>query len=126
MLLQVVGGLGRVEHDRGVEEREEHDQRDIEHQEQRPAVAELRRQPLVSHSGPSPALKLATVVGSSSSDEAKIGGITPEVLSLSGRCEDCPSNIRLPTWRFGYWISRRRCGALHEHDEGDHDDRHHG
>jgi hypothetical protein len=33
-----------------------------------------------------PALKLATVVGSSSSDEAKIGGMTPEVLSLSGRC----------------------------------------
>jgi hypothetical protein len=28
-----------------------------------------------------------------SSDEAKIGGITPEVLSLSGRCEDWPSNI---------------------------------
>src|SRR5215470_12257520 len=49
------------------------------------------------------------VVGNSSSDEAKIGGITPEVLSLSGRCEDWPSNILLPTWRFGYWISSRRC-----------------
>ena len=63
----------------------------------------------VSHSGPCPAVKLATVVGSNSSEEAKIGGITPEVLSLSGRCEDCPSNMRLPTWRFGYWIRRRRC-----------------
>jgi hypothetical protein len=30
------------------------------------------------------------VVGSSSSDEAKIGGMTPEVLSFSGRCEDSP------------------------------------
>ncbi len=49
------------------------------------------------------------MVGSSSSEEAKIGGITPEVLSLSGRCEDCPSNIWLPTWRLGYWMSRRRC-----------------
>ena len=63
----------------------------------------------LNHSGPWPALKLATVVGSSSSDEAKIGGMTPEVLSLSGRCEDWPSNMRLPTWRLGYWISSRRC-----------------
>ena len=63
----------------------------------------------LSHSGPCPALKFATVVGSSSSEEAKIGGITPEVLSLSGRCEDWPSNMRLPTWRLGYWISSRRC-----------------
>ncbi len=63
---------------------------------------------VVSQPGPEPALKLATVVGSSSSEEAKIGGITPEVLSLSGRCEDWPSNMRLPTWRLGYWISSRR------------------
>ena len=48
---------------------------------------------MLSHSGPFPVLKLATVVGSSSSDDAKIGGITPDVLSLSGRCEDWPSNI---------------------------------
>ena len=42
---------------------------------------------------PAPPLaeKLATVVGSSSSDEAKIGGITPEVLSFSGRNEVWPS-----------------------------------
>src|SRR5947199_184296 len=40
--------------------------------------------------------------------DAKIGGITPEVLSLSGRCELCPSIIRLPTWRLGYWMRRRR------------------
>src|SRR5665213_4541086 len=62
---------------------------------------------VVSQPGPEPALKLATVVGSSSSDDAKIGGITPEVLSLSGRCEDWPSNMRLPTWRLGDWISSR-------------------
>ena len=52
--------------------------------------------------------KPATVAGSSSSDEAKIGGMTPEVLSFSGRCEVSPWNMRLPTWRFGYWISSRR------------------
>ena len=49
------------------------------------------------------------MVGSNSSEDAKIGGITPEVFSFSGRCEDWPSNILLPTWRFGYWISSRRC-----------------
>ena len=53
--------------------------------------------------------KPATVAGSRSSDEAKIGGMTPDVLSFSGRCEVSPWNIRLPTWRFGYWMSRRRC-----------------
>ena len=31
------------------------------------------------------------VVGSSSSDDAKIGGMTPEVFSFSGRNEVCPS-----------------------------------
>ena len=31
--------------------------------------------------------QLSTVSGISSSDEAKIGGITPAVLSLIGRCE---------------------------------------
>jgi hypothetical protein len=36
---------------------------------------------------PSAAWKLAIVAGSSSSEEAKIGGITPAVLSLSGRNE---------------------------------------
>ena len=63
---------------------------------------------VVSQPGPCPAVKFATVTGRSSSDEAKIGGMTPEVLSFSGRCEESPWNMRLPTWRFGYWISSRR------------------
>ena len=54
-------------------------------------------------------MKLASVAGSSSSDEAKIGGMTPEVLSFSGRCEASPPNILLPTWRFGYCTRMRRC-----------------
>ena len=45
--------------------------------------------------------KFATVAGSSSSEDAKIGGITPEVFSFSGRNEVWPSYMRLPTWRFG-------------------------
>ena len=55
------------------------------------------------------ALKPATVVGISRIDDAKIGGMTPETLSFSGRCEDSPPNILLPTCRLGYCTSSRRC-----------------
>ena len=50
-----------------------------------------------------------TVIGISSSEDAKIGGMTPAVLSLSGRWEDSPPIILLPRWRLGYWIRIRRC-----------------
>jgi len=40
--------------------------------------------------------KFAMVIGSSRSEEAKIGEITPALLSLSGRCEESPWNMRLP------------------------------
>ena len=60
------------------------------------------------HSGPCPALNPATVIGSSSSDDAKIIGITPAVLSLSGRWVLSPPNIFCPTWRFGYCTTMRR------------------
>ena len=49
------------------------------------------------------------VAGSSSSEDAKIGGMTPAELTLSGRNDDSPPTMRLPCWRLGYWISRRRC-----------------
>src|SRR3546814_3648305 len=62
-----------------------------------------------SHSGPLPADICATVIGISSSELAKIGGMTPETFSFSGRCELSPPNIRLPTWRLGYWTRMRRC-----------------
>src|SRR3954471_16578279 len=101
VLLQIVRGFSRIEHDRRIEKGEEDDERDIENQEQgRPWPSWVVI--VTNQSGPCPALKLATVVGSSKSEEAKIGGITPEVLSLSGRCEDWPSNMRLPTCRLGY------------------------
>ena len=51
------------------------------------------------------------VAGKSSSEEAKIGGITPEVLILSGRCEASPPYMRLPTWRLGYCTTIRRCAV---------------
>ena len=35
--------------------------------------------------------KVASVVGSSSSEEAKIAGITPAGFTLIGRCEEPPS-----------------------------------
>ncbi len=43
--------------------------------------------------------QLAIVAGKSSRLEAKIGGITPDMLSLNGRCVDVPANTRRPCWR---------------------------
>ena len=44
--------------------------------------------------------QLAIVAGNSSRLEAKIGGITPDMLSLNGRCVVVPANMRRPCWRF--------------------------
>jgi hypothetical protein len=44
------------------------------------------------------------VVGSNSSDEAKIAGITPAGFTFSGRWLDPPSYTFMPTWRRGYWM----------------------
>ena len=43
--------------------------------------------------------KLAIVAGNSSRLEAKIGGITPDMLSLNGRWLVWPAYMRRPTWR---------------------------
>ena len=40
---------------------------------------------LFNHSGPCPDEKLATVMGISKRDDAKIGGITPAVFNFNGR-----------------------------------------
>jgi hypothetical protein len=42
-------------------------------------------------------------------EEAKMGGITPDVLILSGRCVLCPPYIRLPTTRLAYCTGIRLC-----------------
>src|SRR6195952_2314784 len=54
------------------------------------------------------ALKLATVVGSSSKDDAKIGGMTPATLILSGRCEDSPPKTRFPRRALDSELGRSR------------------
>ncbi len=88
--LRFVGGVGRVEHDRRVEEGEEDDQAGVEQHVERLAVADHRGDG-VEPGRPGAREKLASVTGRSSSEDAKIGGMTPEVLSLSGRCEESPS-----------------------------------
>ena len=37
-------------------------------------------------------------------EDANIGGITPEVFTLSGKCVLCPPYIFRPTTRFAYWM----------------------
>src|SRR5438876_11012031 len=54
-------------------------------------------------------MKPVTVLGKRRIEEAKVGGITPEVLILSGRCELCPLYIRRPTMRLAYATWMRRC-----------------
>jgi hypothetical protein len=69
-------------------------------------------------SPPSPPLKPTIVNGNSSSDDAKIGGITPAVLSLSGMWFCCRHHlIALLTFRVLHNDTALR--AFHEHDERD-------
>ena len=42
-------------------------------------------------------------------EEAKIGGITPDVFTFKGKCVDCPPIIFRPTTRLAYWIGILRC-----------------
>jgi hypothetical protein len=44
-------------------------------------------------------IKFATVAGNIIIDDAKIGGITPAILTFSGRCEDCAPYVLSPTTR---------------------------
>ena len=89
VLLQIVGGVGRIEDDRGVEERKEDDQQPIEPACRAAGRGSAGAPTSVSHSGAFCALNEAIVIGNTRSDDAKIGGITPEVLIFSGRCELC-------------------------------------
>jgi hypothetical protein len=54
------------------------------------------------------ATKVAMVAGNMRMEEAKIGGMTPEVLSFKGRCVLCPPYILLPMIRLAYWTGIRR------------------
>ena len=55
--------------------------------------------------------KLAIIAGNVSSDEAKIKGIIPAILTISGRVPLTGIDIRLPTRRPGYITGtlRRPC-----------------
>ncbi len=53
-------------------------------------------------------MKLAIVAGNIIIEEAKMGGITPDVLILSGKCVLCPPYILRPTIRLAYWTGIRR------------------
>ncbi len=57
--------------------------------------------------GVAPAIWM-TVSGISSSEDAKIGGMTPAVLILIGRCERSCAIIPRAVARLGYWIRTRR------------------
>ena len=56
-----------------------------------------------------PAPKPVNVVGNNKTDEAKITGITPAVLILSGKWELCPPKILFPTCLLGYWTTNLLC-----------------
>ena len=106
VLLQVVGDVDRVERDRRVEVAEEDDERRRRRRcsASRPAAA--RRQIFCIQRD---CMKLASCAGNIRIDEAKIGGMTPATLTLSGRCVDCPPYIFRPTTRLAYWTGICRC-----------------
>ena len=53
--------------------------------------------------------KLEIVFGNKSSEEAKIAGITPEILTFIGKYDDCPPKTLLPTCLLGYWTKSLLC-----------------
>ena len=53
-------------------------------------------------------MKLAIVAGNMMIDEAKIGGMTPEVLTFRGKWVLWPPYMRRPTTRWAYWTWMRR------------------
>src|SRR5216117_1310907 len=63
-------------------------------------------------------MKPVTVLWKRRIEEGKMGGITPEVLILSGRCELCPLYIRRPTMRWAFakrLVGRRMCSGQSWH-----------
>ena len=123
MLLEIVGGLGRVEHDGRVKEREEHDQPDIGDQEQRPAVAKLRRDPL------EPLRPLAGVeAGNGGRQQQQRGGEDRRDdaggVELERQMRGLPLEHLVANLALRILDQQPALRALHEHDEGDHDDGH--
>ena len=63
----------------------------------------------------------AIVAGNARIDEAKMTGMTPPVLTLSGICVLDPPYIRRPDHALGVLHGDAPVPALDEHDRGDHD-----
>ena len=123
MLLEIVCGLGRVEHDRGVEEREEHDQRQIAKQEQRPSVTELRRQPL------KPFRTAAGVeIGNRGRQQQQRGSEDrrnhARGIELQRQMRGLALEHLVADLALRILDQEPPLRALHEHDEGDHHHRH--
>ncbi len=74
---------------------------------------------VLSQSGPWPAVNWAAVIGSSSSDEAKIGGMTPEELSFKGRCEAVALEHAVADLALGVLDQQPPLRPLHEDDGAD-------
>ena len=79
---------------------------DVQQVVQRHAEAELLRDRLDPRC---PGHACAIVAGNARIDEAKITGMTPPVLTLSGMCVLDPPYIRRPTTRLAYCTVTRRC-----------------
>ena len=122
VLLEVVRRLGRVEHDRRIEEGEEHDQPDVEKEKQRAAMTELRDDDVEP---------LRTLAGVEVGDRGR--------QQQQRRREDRRDDARgvelerqmrglalehaIADLTFGILDQQPALRALHEHDESDH--RHH-
>ena len=101
LLLHVVRDVDRVERDRRVEEAEEDDQR----RRRRRCSASRRGCERARTAAACQAMSTCSraCAGNIRSDEAKIGGMTPAVLTFSGRCVAWPPYIFRPTTRLAYW-----------------------
>ena len=105
----------RLERDRGVEEAEEDDQRDVDH-----GRSASRRAARIWCSQSMPGtLRLASVAGNISSDDAKIGGITPAVFTLQRQVRGLAA-VHLPAdHALGVVDRDAALRALEEHDHRD-------
>ena len=83
---------------------------------QRLAAAQHAQRPYSAIPAPARAVNCATVIGSSSSEEAKIGGMTPDEFSFSGRWDASPWNILIADLALRILHEQPSLRPLEEHD----------
>ena len=120
--LQVVGGVFRVVHQRRIEEAEENNQRRVKHARKSaardPGFAPIdcrKRWNGLGFDGL--AKNCAIVAGNIRMLEAKIGGMTPDMLILNGRCVLCAANILRPAGAEHSSPRNAALRAFHVYDE---------